>query len=299
VNKPLVSIIINCYNGEKYLRNTLESVFEQTYNNWEIIFWDNQSTDDSRRIFFEYASDPRLRYFYASKHTLLYKARNLALSRAKGELIAFLDTDDWWLPDKLEKQVPLFSNPEIGMVCSNYYIFQERYIKSTIAHKFSLPMGWVINELLCNYYVGLLTLMVRRDIFQERDCYFNDRYHIIGDFDCVIRLSREVKLACLQEPLAYYRVHEHNESKKKRYLHIDELNNWISEVEISHPDVAMLSGFLKQKELLNYFRGLNAALEGKKIEAFKFLLKLPYSRAKLKLIVSILSPRWLIDHFKL
>ena len=67
-SKPLVSILMNCYNGEKFLREAIESVLAQTYNNWELIFWDNQSTDRSAEIFKSYF-DKRLKYFYALKHT--------------------------------------------------------------------------------------------------------------------------------------------------------------------------------------------------------------------------------------
>ena len=104
--ESLVSIIMNCYNGEKYLREALESVLAQTYQNWELIFWDNQSTDDSADIFKSY-SDDKLKYFYAPKHTLLYEAKNSAIQKASGEFYAFLDVDDWWIPEKLEKQLQI------------------------------------------------------------------------------------------------------------------------------------------------------------------------------------------------
>ena len=82
--KSLVSVIINCFNGEKYLREALDSVITQTYKNWEIIFWDNQSTDESAEIFNSY-DDVRLRYFLAPKFTKLGQARNLAVANATGE----------------------------------------------------------------------------------------------------------------------------------------------------------------------------------------------------------------------
>ena len=83
-NNQKVSIIINCYNGEKYLNLAIESVLNQTYKNWEIIFWDNQSTDDSKFILKSY-KDKRIKYFYAKKFTNLHIARNLAISKAKRE----------------------------------------------------------------------------------------------------------------------------------------------------------------------------------------------------------------------
>ena len=100
-NQPLVSIIMNCYNGETYLRESINSVLEQTYENWELIFWDNRSEDQSAEIFKSY-KDQRLKYYYAPKHTTLYAARNEAIKNISGEFIAFLDTDDFWVKDKLE-----------------------------------------------------------------------------------------------------------------------------------------------------------------------------------------------------
>ena len=107
--QSLVSVIINCFNGEKYLRQALDSVIAQTYKNWEIIFWDNQSTDKSAEIFKSY-KDKRLKYNLASSHTkILYKARNFALKKTNGDFISFLDVDDLWLPEKLEKQLFFFA----------------------------------------------------------------------------------------------------------------------------------------------------------------------------------------------
>ena len=121
--KPLVSVIINCFNGEKYLREALDSIITQTYNNWEIIFWDNQSTDKSAEIFKSF-KDSRLKYYCASSHAdILYEARNYALKKTNGDFIAFLDVDDWWLPNKLEKQIPLFDDPDVGLVYGNVWRF--------------------------------------------------------------------------------------------------------------------------------------------------------------------------------
>ena len=82
-NFPLVSVIMNCYNGQIYLAEAVKSVLSQTYENFEVIFWDNQSKDKSA-IIYKSIKDIRLKYYYANKHTSLYKARNLAIQKAKG-----------------------------------------------------------------------------------------------------------------------------------------------------------------------------------------------------------------------
>jgi glycosyltransferase involved in cell wall biosynthesis len=100
-NNPLVSIIMNCYNSDEFLKEAIESVLNQTYSNFEIIFWDNQSTDNSAKIVKSY-DDNRIKYFYASNFTPLGEARNLAIDKCIGEWIAFLDCDDIWDKNKLQ-----------------------------------------------------------------------------------------------------------------------------------------------------------------------------------------------------
>ncbi len=92
---PLVSIIVNCFNGEKFLSQSIKTIFDQTYTNWEIIFWDNKSSDKSREIIKSF-KDRRIKYFYSKKYNTLYKSRNLAIKKTKGDYICFLDTDDLW-----------------------------------------------------------------------------------------------------------------------------------------------------------------------------------------------------------
>ena len=112
--EPPVSILMNCYNGEKFLREAVESVLGQTYRNWELIFWDNQSSDESAVIFNSYA-DKRFHYYWAPEHTVLGQARNLAVEQARGEWVAFLDCDDVWLPEKLHKQVAIIREESVNL----------------------------------------------------------------------------------------------------------------------------------------------------------------------------------------
>ena len=119
---PLVSIIMNCHNSQQYLREAIESVINQTYSNWELIFWDNKSTDESPLIVQSY-KDPRINYYSAISYTPLGQARNLAIEKSKGQIIAFLDCDDLWMPKKLELQIPKFKDNEVGIVICNSIFF--------------------------------------------------------------------------------------------------------------------------------------------------------------------------------
>ena len=95
MTKKLISIIINCFNGEKYLKKNLNSILKQKYQKYEVIFVDNCSTDSSSKIY-KQVKDKRFKYFKTSKKIKLYASRNFALKKAKGEFITFLDVDDWW-----------------------------------------------------------------------------------------------------------------------------------------------------------------------------------------------------------
>ena len=118
-NKILISIIVNCFNGERFLAEALESVINQSYQNWELIFWDNQSIDNSSEILKSY-KHPKFNYFYSSSHTNLGKARELALKKTNGDWIGFLDCDDIWLPEKLQNQVAAINSFEgnLGLIYS-------------------------------------------------------------------------------------------------------------------------------------------------------------------------------------
>jgi glycosyltransferase involved in cell wall biosynthesis len=224
--KPLVSVIMNCHNGEKYLRKSLQSLILQNYKNWELIFWNNCSSDNSKKIF-NSLKDSRFKYYENDKLKNLYDARNLATNKAKGKYICFLDTDDWWIKTKLEKQIKLFlSDKKINFVYSNFFQFYQNTKKSKVFYKNVLPQGIITQKLLDNYCIGVLTVMIKKKVF--KDDIFDKFYNIIGDFEFFFRLSKKYKFRCVQEPLAYYRIHSNNYSKIKFNDHIKEYNYWLS-----------------------------------------------------------------------
>jgi len=293
---PLVSIIMNCFNGEKYLQEALDSVLAQTYQNWELIFWDNQSTDQSAEIFASFG-DKRFKYFYATKHTTLYEARNYAINKASGEFIAFLDVDDWWISEKFKKQIPMFEDSNVGLVYGNYWFENERKNSRKIYYKKQLPSGRILNSLLKNYVVGLLTIVIRRQAFDNLDFPFNLKYHIIGDFDLVIRTALSWKIERIQEPCAHYRWHENNESYKHKQLQIKEHESWNAEM-IKHPVISSMDGFNKQTLQLIYMKAVFSINSQNYLAAIKAFLQLPLSIEKIKLFFNILLPKFLLDFLK-
>ena len=217
INEPLVSVIINCYNGEKYLKEAIDSVIAQTYKNWEIIFWDNQSTDNSSKIVSSY-SDKRIKYFYARNHTFLGEARNYAVKKATGEWISFLDCDDIWYEDKLECQLKkitanvgmLYSRARLFVDGSSNHSFMAKSIKNKIYPKFKkLPSGNIFDDLLYDCFIPFPSVLIRKDLFFKVGG-INNFLKVAEDYDIFLKLTRISKVIALDRVLCVYRIHKNN-----------------------------------------------------------------------------------------
>ena len=253
IHEPLVSIIINCFNGEKYLSQAVESVLEQTYKNWEIILWDNRSTDKSSEIYKNY-KDKRLKYFYADKHTSLYEARNLAIEKSSGDFISFLDTDDLWDKQKLELQMHYFNNPNVGVVFSNLWVIKKNKDRRKIYTKKKLPSGKIFHQLIKNYNVGIVTTVIRKKYFLELENKFDVRFSIIGDFDLILRLSKLCHFESIQMPLAFYRLHGKNLSTIRKEKEIEEYEIWLKEnkCNLNSSDLNIIQRYVNYRKFVNF-----------------------------------------------
>ena len=216
---------MNCYNGEKFLREAIYSLKNQVYKNWELIFWDNCSDDNSKNIIKSF-KDKRIKYFLAKRFTNLHKARNLALKKAKGDYISFLDCDDLLLKDKLILQVKKLKEKNFSLIYGNYYIKNDTtFLKKKKFFKGVLPEGFITNKLLNNYVISLPTVLIKRQILKKS--FFNEKYNIISDRDLLMRISLKEEFGCVQSPLAIYRIHQDNFSGKNKLMEIKELQDWI------------------------------------------------------------------------
>jgi len=296
LRQPLVSIIVNCFNGEEYLREALDSIITQTYKNWEIIFWDNQSNDTSAKIFKSY-QDNRLKYYLAPSHAkILYEARNYALKKATGDFIAFLDVDDYWLPDKLEKQIPLFNDPKVGLVYGNlWYLLKKK--KRKILSKKTLPTGMILNELLHDYVIRSATIIIRKKSLESLKFHFNDHFHIIGDFDLSIRLAAEWKLNCVQSPIAFVRIHGKNESLLNKNMEINEMKNWYTEMK-KNPIFSSSNRLNQIEKKIFYLETMESILNKGFRKSFFKIVQYPLCFNKLKLIIALLLPKFIIKKIK-
>ncbi|MDX5474070.1 MAG: glycosyltransferase [Bacillaceae bacterium] len=158
---PLVSIITPSYNSEAYIKDAIESVLAQTYTNWEMIIVDDCSTDNTVKIVNSY-NDKRIQLVKLDVNSGPAIARNTAIAKAAGRYLAFLDSDDQWLPKKLEKQLHFMQINNIGFSFSNYEKITESGNKT--GNIVVAPTTIDYNRLLKDNVIGCLTVMLDRDI---------------------------------------------------------------------------------------------------------------------------------------
>ncbi|MBD5625980.1 MAG: glycosyltransferase [Desulfovibrio sp.] len=224
---PAVSVIMNCLNCARDVGAALESVRRQTFQDLEIIFWDNGSTDESAAIAKAYG--PQLRYFYGAETVPLGAARNLALAEAGGRYVAFLDCDDLWRPTKLEKQVALFeANARVGLVCTDTEIADGRRVLSRVFAQSAPGRGRVFAELMARQWISMSSAMVRREALESVACgpageegagcagrWFDESLNVCEEADLFYRIAHDWELDYIDEPLTVWRVHGGNTTFRK------------------------------------------------------------------------------------
>ena len=221
--KPKVSVIVNCLNGKPFIDRCLKSIFSQSYNNFEIIFWDNNSSDNSFDIIKKFSSK-KIRAFKSKKTTSLYEARNQAIKKSLGKYIAFLDVDDVWIKTKLKKQIELIEKNDSDVIYTNYYIMDQNIKKKFTEDK--LEYKNMSFNILKNYSISISSALFKKKSAIKIGC-FNKKYSIIGDFDFFYRMSIKGKFSVIQDPLIIYHIHNNNFSKKNLGLRIKEMRYWL------------------------------------------------------------------------
>ena len=232
----LVSVVMNCYNSDTYLKEAIDSVITQTYANWEIIFWDNQSTDKSADIVKSY-DDKRIKYFYAPEHTSLGEGRNKALEKVKGEFISFLDCDDLYLPQKIEKTLEFFKDENTGLVYTNgYTLYDEKKIKKPF-YKDIQASGKLFENWLSSYQVMIPSVMFRKSVLQSLDNWFDNRFNMIEEFDFFIRIAQKWNISYCHDNLCIWRAHSASMTWSKKELFEKENRLFLDDLVKLNPEL--------------------------------------------------------------
>lgn len=212
---PLVSIIMPAYNASSTIQETLQTILQQTYENWELVLIDDGSQDNTCELV-ALINDNRI-HLYREENKGSALARSQGTELAQGKYITFLDADDHWEPNKLEAQVELFQrlHPSVGMIHSNYVEFDHKgfYSPKPLRYCEKLKIsGKIYEDLLIHNFIGLLTVIVKKEVIDQVGV-FDPIYTGAEDWDLWLRIAKLYEVAYLPSPLARYRLNPHGQSK--------------------------------------------------------------------------------------
>lgn len=199
---PKVTVLMPVYNGEKYLKEAIDSILNQTFSDFEFLIINDGSTDNTVGIINSY-NDSRIRLVHNDKNLGLITTLNKGFDLARGEYIARMDCDDVSLPDRLSKQVVFMeAHPGIG-VCGTWFEFMDcgQVIKWPEQH------DAIKAQLFYNTALGHPTVMMRTDVIKRYEFYYDSLYEHSEDYELWIRLSEVTQLSNIPEILLKYRIH--------------------------------------------------------------------------------------------
>jgi glycosyltransferase involved in cell wall biosynthesis len=243
---PVISIILPTYNRAKTISRAINSLLEQTYQDYEIIIVDDASEDETKEIVKGFA-DEKIRYIQCKQNKGRGAARNLGIQESRGKFIAFQDSDDEWLPKKLEKQIKVFftAEPELGVVYSDMTRITkdgtEKYYKSPI-----IQQDRIIDpdtKYYAVYGIGIQSTLIRKECFERAGC-FNENFLRFEDAELFIRLSQYYRFHHLSEALVKYYESPWLPSDWDKYIHARESLLTLYAQEIKHEKGFLLREYL-------------------------------------------------------
>jgi len=208
----LVSVILISYNHAEYVTTAVESVFNQTYKNWELIIMENGSTDGSQKLLQKYENNPKVRIVYEEKNIYPTNIQNKSIKHANGDFISFLASDDYYLPEKLERQMKCFEglsfewgivySPAIGL---NVFTGEQRAMRCITVS------GYILKDIFTLPHSGLIncyTPLIRKECLERYTCY--DDLWTEGE-GLFLKIAMKYKFYFLDGPVLVMREHARNE----------------------------------------------------------------------------------------
>lgn len=213
---PSLTVVITCYNYGQYLPHALGSVLDQTCSDYEVVVVDDGSTDNTPEVMAQYAADGRIRYIRQA-NAGQPKAKNRGIAESHGEFIAFLDADDIWMPTKLEKQLALFADPQVGVVYSRRKWINQDGLEIS-GNERTLRRGEILDHIFVDNFICFSSCVIRRSCLDAVG-WFDEELPMGIDYDLWIRLAARYRFDYVDERLVKYRTGHANLSKNtmKRY----------------------------------------------------------------------------------
>jgi len=251
-----VSVIVPTHNCS-YLPNAIDSILGQTFKDYEIIVVDDGSTDNTKALLSKF--NGKIKYLYQDNKGPS-SARNLGIKESEGQYIGFLDADDAWLSEKLEKEVNfLDKNTDFGMVTCDAYATEarnERIIVPSMAAQRRMHSGFVLKKVLRENFLLMLNVLIRREVLDDIGL-FDEKRLFCEDYDLWVRVAKKYKIGYVNEVLAKYRIHGSNRSiiNKEKVLnsHLEIVLNSFKDNKIRYIEKKNILSFNYFKFAYNYF----------------------------------------------
>lgn len=215
---PLITVSMASYNHAKYLPEAIESVLKQTFRDFELVIIDDASQDQSRSLIETYAQkDDRIRAIFHDKNQGIAFTANQGMAAAKGKYITFIDSDDVWMPEKLQNQLDILTRDENLVVWSEGLIIDEAGAPTgetfTQIHQSSerKKSGNIFEDLLQGNHILSSSMIFKRE--NLKGIHFDDRFTYLNDYQFNVDMARLYKFWFIQEPLVCYRVHSKSTAK--------------------------------------------------------------------------------------
>jgi glycosyltransferase involved in cell wall biosynthesis len=229
-----VSIILPYFNGKQFISDTITSIVSQTFENFEALIIDDGSTNAEDSLYLKELinnhSDSRLRYLYKTNSGLSL-TRNYGIELSIGTYIAFLDQDDIWAADKLEKQVQILKNyPDVDLVCTGAKNIGQKDGHMSFANRYKFLPGLVFDsytQMLKANFVAASSACFRRSTALE-NAGSNNKFRICPDYELFLRFSRNTNFFYINEPLTTYRWHENNTVRNIKQMEVELIRVFVS-----------------------------------------------------------------------
>ena len=271
---PRVTVVIPTYNAAAYLTDTLESVCGQTYTDFELLIVDDGSNDTTLALARQFESRLSLRII-EQQNSGPAAARNNGVRAARGELVAFIDSDDLMLPQRLAAQVAMFeADPALGLVHTDLMTFDERGVIHATRRAFSNPCGGqVLGQLLIDNFITTSTVMAPRARLIEAGL-FDEARRISEDFDLWLRMAERWSVGYVEQPMVKYR-------RRPGSLSEDKLRTGLAALEVvesfwnSHAAYARENAGLRRRSLAHHLQvaGSAAIVQGRSATGLHCLMR--------------------------
>lgn len=278
MSAPLISVIVPVHNSAQWIRQTLDSLFTQTYPSFEIILINDASTDNLGEVL-NLVHDPRLRVVDIEENIGVSAARNLGIELAMGQFIAFCDADDLCQPQRFERQITFFDHhSDIGLCGSAFTCFDEQERETVVNPESNKDIGVALMKGNC---FGLSTIMARATVLKKNR--FDETLSVAEDYDLWTRLaSSGVMLANLPERLLHYRLHAQQASRNQS-VKLDQVARKIRSLYCvsllgdAHLQERLSGNVLTLEDIETAARGISLSVAHEPRE-FRFMLAWMYQR---------------------